>query len=1693
MFQNPRGSIYSLLESAGKDCPNTPALLAPGRKPITYGRLWEHVHQVHSALRRLGVSPNAPVAAALPDGSEMASCFLAVSTATAFAPLNPNYRGSEFEFYLSDLNPGLLIVQQGAGSPAIEIAHTRGIPVVELAPRLEAEAGLFSLEGLPAATAPDFQRSNPADTALILHTSGTTSRPKMVPLTHANLCFSAENIAKSLALTPDDLCLNIMPLFHIHGLVGALLSSLTARSGVVCTPGFHALRFFEWFDEFRPTWYTAVPTMHQSIVARAAQNQQSICRSRLRFIRSASSPLPPQLMTEVEAAFQVPLIEAYGMTEASHQIACNPLPPGIHKPLSVGLPTGCEIAIMDENDSILPAGEIGHVVIRGANVTGGYRNNPEANQSSFWDGWFRTGDQGKIDGDGYVFLTGRTKEIINRGGEKISPREVDEVLMDHPAVTLALAFAVPDSKLGEDVGAAIVLKDGFEITAHDLREFVASRLADFKVPRHIVFVNEIPKGPTGKPQRIGLAKQLGVTEGEAAGKSKRPHVPPRTDTEKRLTDLWKDVLRVETAGADDDFFEAGGDSILGMQLCSRIRAAFSVELSFSELFEARSLKSIAAWLDSHGSERSTPRLSAIQKLARGADAPLSYAQRQFWFLDRFEDGGANFVLPRAFRLHGPLDLEALRHSLNQIVIRHEILRTTFEERDGVPVQIVRPPRTLELPVSDISALPEPGRLVRAQELARQEAWKPIDLSADLMLRASLLRLAPDEHILILTTHHIASDGWSSGLMRRELAELYTAHQEHRSPVLPELTIQYADFAVFQNQSFDRGLFEGQIDYWKKQLAGAPELLHLPADRPRPDRQTYRGGVEYAVLPPRLLGTLKELALTQGTTLYMVLLAAFQTLLHRYSGEQDLVVGSPVAARTDPQTESLVGLFSNVLAVRADLRGDPSFAEFLGRTRETTLGALANQDVPTERLIEQLSIRRSARHPALFQVLFQLRNLAAESVTLGAVTLEPFDFDTGAGQFDLYLELRERSEGLHCALNYNSDLYDGATARRILSHYQALLASLTEAIDKPISKLEILPEDERRQVLIEWNETAVDYSRDAPMHVLIRARAQSTPDAVAVVFRNEQLSYRELDRRANGWAHYLRTHGVKPGTLVGISVERSPDLAIAVLAVLKAGGAYVPLDPQYPKQRLQSMLEDARCPVVVTTSAQARALSIEGAEIVCIDQSRRYDVIPTDDPPEVDVQPDDCAYVIFTSGSTGKPNGVLTEHRSLVNNSQFFAKHIGLTGSDRVLQFNSLNFDTAAEEIFPCWLAGAALVFWPEPKAPSIEEFVEFVDHHRITLVDLPTAYWHEWASEIGPGNLPIPAGLRTVVIGGEKAIAAKLTAWNKSVQGRIRLCNTYGPTEATITSTAYDAPADLFVAEPIPIGRPISNATLYILDRNLQPVPIGIPGELYIGGAGIARGYLNRPELTALRFIANPFRETPDPRLYKTGDRARYVQDGTVEFLGRTDNQVKWRGFRIELGEIEEALAHHPRVRAAACSLLEERGDQPKLVAYVVPESGASLVPDELRKFLKERVPDYMLPSQYILLENLPLTPNGKVDRNALPQPDPFRLSAEPGFVPPRTDLEGQIASIWKDVLGVDGIGVHDNFFDLGGHSLKVMQVLSRLHKSINVDVPLRRVFEGPTVAEIGVAVLEILAEEFEGGELSQILDEIETPRILQQ
>jgi amino acid adenylation domain-containing protein len=1679
-FQSVAGltSVPALLADLAAAAPEATALSAPNRSPLCFSRLWAQVRETARVLNSLGIQRNDRVAVVMADGPEMAALFLSVSAVATCAPLNPAYRAGEFEFYLSDLNPCALIVQADVDSQAIAVARARGIRVLELVPDRDGAAGTFSFRGISAPASGGPTLAEPEDTALIVHTSGSTDTPKQVGHTHAIVTKAGRNLAESLRLTAEDRYLSIMPLFHAVG-IDFLMAALTARSASICTPGFHAVQFFEWFDEFKPTWYAAVPTMHQSILARAAEHRASISTSQLRFIRSGSAAMSNELLLELERTFGVPVSIGYGMTETC-QITSNLLPPEIRRPHSVGRALGCEVAVMDAAGAILPAEQEGEVVVRGGCVIAGYLNNAEATRKSFAGGWFHTGDQGRLDRDGYLFLTGRLKEIINRGGEKIAPLEVDEALMSHPAVLQATAFAFPDAQLGEDIGAAVVLRPGAAATALELREFVAGRLANFKVPSRILLVEEIPTGPTGKPLRNGLATTLGLTAEGQAAKAPAPFVAPGTGTEIRLAAIWKDVLGLQSeVGAEDDFFEAGGDSILGVQLCSAIAVKFGVEFSFPRLFDARTVKGIAAQIDQIASDDPGNRRRVIQRSSSMGEFPLSFAQRQHWFLDQFEERGANFIHVNACCLRGPLDVDRLTRSLDSIVARHAILRTTYHQRDGQPYQRVSEAATVVMPVVDLRDLPEAERPQRVLQLAREESWHRFDLSVDHPFRAKLLQVHAEEHVLLLGMHHIASDGWSFRLILQELSEAYSARCEGRDPRLPDLPIQYSDYIQFQHQQFERGCYNLQIEYWKKQMAGSPELLLLPTDRQRPERQSYRGGVEVLDLPLQLAAELKAFGLRQHATLHMVLLSAFQVLLHRYSGEEDLVVGSPIAGRTHPETANLIGLFSKVLPMRSVLSGDPSFEEFVGRTRQAALDAQANQDAPTEKWIEQLSIHRSARHPALFQVMFLLQNLATETAQLGPVALTPLDFDPGIGQFDLSLDVRERQQGLHCALNFNADLYDGATAGRILRHYRTILEAIVSDSSVPISRLNILPEDERRQLLTEWNQTAADYPRESSISSLIEAQARAFPESIAVEFQGEQLTYRELDRRANGMAHRLRALGAQRGVLIGVALQRSTALAVSLLAILKSGGAYVPLDPEYPQARLTSMIEDAGCPLLITTSAREGDFTNLGIRILLADGET---FAPADEPPSEGAMPLDGAYVIFTSGSTGRPNGVQVQHRALVNNSVFFAKRAELLRGDRVLQFNSISFDTAVEEMFPCWLAGGTLVFWPEPKAPSIVEFLDFVDRQKVTLLDLPTAYWHEWASEMAHGNLRFPASIRTVVIGGEKALAPKLAAWNRAVAGRAKLLNTYGPTEATITATTYEVPAE-DSPDPLPIGRPNDNTTLYILDRHMQPVPIGIPGELYIGGDGVSPGYLNRTELTAQRFVPNPFRGLSAPRIYKTGDRARYLVDGNVEFLGRLDEQVKWRGFRIELGELELALARHPQVRAAACCLSGNAAGC-ALVAYLVSENGHEPAVEDLRGFLRMQLPDYMVPSHWVFLEALPLTRSGKVDRSALRERVPAERPSSTALIAPRTDLEREIAAAWMDVLQLERVGISENFFDLGGHSLMVIQVLSRLRNALHVDVPIRRVFEGPTIGEMAIAVLDTFAASLSEEEQAEILQD---------
>ena len=1044
--------------------------------------------------------------------------------------------------------------------------------------------------------------------------------------------------------------------------------------------------------------------------------------------------------------------------------------------------------------------------------------------------------------------------------------------------------------------------------------------------------------------------------------------------------------------------------------------------------------------------------------------PLSFSQQRLWFFNQLEPDSCAYNIPAAVRLTGLLNISALSHSISEILRRHEALRTTFTTVDGQPVQTINPAFSCTLPLIDLQALSQAEREQETLRLARAEAQRPFDLEKGPLLRVTLLRLEEQAHVILFTMHHIVSDGWSTGILIRELTTLYTAYDSGQSCNLPELPIQYVDFAVWQRQWLQGEVLNKQLNYWKQQLGGDLPVLELPTDRPRPAIQTDQGATQSFTLSPSLTAALKNLSHQEGVTLFMTLLAAFKVLLHRYTQQDDILVGTPIANRNRSEIEGLIGFFINTLVLRSNLAGNPTFKQLLAQVREVTLGAYAHQDLPFEQLVEELQPERDLSHSSLFQVMFILQNAPTETLHLPNLTLNPLTVESKTANFDLTLSMVETEAGLKGGIEYNTDLFNADRITRMLGHLQTLLAGIIAYPQQTISDLPLLTATEYQQIITTWNSNKIDVPQQC-IHQLFEAQVNKTPDAVAVVFKNEQLTYRKLNQRANQLAHYLQKLGVGPEALVGICVERSLLMVVGLLAVLKAGTAYVPLDPTYPQERIAFMLSNAQVSVVLTQEHLLANLQNYPAQIVCIDHAELIEPQPQHNPVS-QTKPDNLAYVIYTSGSTGKPKGVMIAHRSLVNFTQAAIKEYKITASDRILQFASISFDAAAEEIFPSLAQGATLVLRTDEMLDSIPIFLEHCSQQSLTVLDLPTAFWQQLTTEFSSSKLTLPPSLRLVIIGGEKALLDKLSTWQQNIGLQVRLVNSYGPTETTVVATVCDLSGQTFKQE-IPIGQPISNIKTYILDPFLQPVPIGVPGELYIGGVGVARGYLHQPDLTAEKFIPNPFSNEANSLLYKTGDLVRYRNNANIEFLGRVDNQVKIRGFRIELGEIEAKLIQHSVVQDSVVIVREDNPGNKRLIAYIVPNTqnyelrNNSELISRLRQSLKGSLPEYMIPSTFVLLEKLPLTPNGKIDRRALPKPGLQEF--ENNFVAPRTDTEIVLAKLWCEVLGLEKLGVNNNFFEMGGNSLLTTQLIMKIRSYFQVNLPLRVLFESPTVNSLAI------------------------------
>ncbi len=1041
---------------------------------------------------------------------------------------------------------------------------------------------------------------------------------------------------------------------------------------------------------------------------------------------------------------------------------------------------------------------------------------------------------------------------------------------------------------------------------------------------------------------------------------------------------------------------------------------------------------------------------------RAGRARLSTSQEHLWVLHQLVPDSPVYNVPAVVRLAGALNAEVVERSLAEIVRRHEVLRTRFERHQGGPVPVVVEAPEVLLEREDLTAVPAAEREARMLERANQEARRPFDLEQGLLLRSLLLRLGDEDHLLMLTLHHVVAEGWSVALLFGELERLYAAFLEGQASPLEPLPIQYADYARWQRQRMRGDALDGELEYWRRQLAGELPVIKLPSDRPRPPVKTFGGAWCSLRLPPELVQATSALARSQGVTLFMVMLATYQTLLHRYSGQSDILVGSPIAGRNRAEAEQLIGVFINTLVMRTDLSGKPTFEQLLGRVRETAVGAFSHQEIPFEHIIKKLRPDRHLSHTPVFQVMFAMQNTPLPALELAGLApgrvLDPSLVHNGTTKVDLAMFVEQSGDGLDVGCEYSTDLFDSATIERLLGHYQTLLAAAVAAPSERLSRLPLLTEAERHQLAVEWNDTATRYP-DQAVHELFEQQAAERPDTVAVVFGEAQLTYLELDRQANRLARFLCQCGVRPESRVGVCLDRSLDLLVTLIAILKAGGSYLPLDPTYPRQRLAFMLEDAGAEVVLTQESLLDRLAQSEARTVCLDRQDAPRAERSAEPPRLPAHPDQLAYVIYTSGSTGRPKGTNVSHQAVVRLVRQ-TDYVSFSPDEVFVQLAPIAFDASTFEIWGPLLNGGRIAIYPS-ETPSLDGLAGFIANHAVTTLWLTAPLFHRLVDH-QPEAL---GGLRQLVAGGDVLDPARVRTALDHLKGG-SLINGYGPTESTTFTCCHTMNRADGLRPTVPIGRPIRNTRVYVLDARMGPVAIGVPGELYIAGAGLARSYLGLPPLTAGRFVPDPFATTPGERLYRTGDLVSYLLDGRIEFIGRQDFQVKVRGFRVELGEIEAALAASPEVRDSVVLARDDMGEDKRVVAYVVPTDPDAATPEALKGLLAAHLPDHMVPSVVVLLDELPVLASGKIDRGALPVPS-ARPILERSYDAPRNQVESTIAEIWREVLGVALVGRDDAFFDLGGNSLMLVEVHARLGELLDYKLSLLDLFRYPTISSL--------------------------------
>ncbi|MFY0566439.1 amino acid adenylation domain-containing protein [Archangium lansingense] len=1620
-------TLHELFESQVLRTPDAEALV-DGSRSLTYAQLNTRANQLAHSLRALGVTTETPVGICSRRSADLVVGLLGILKAGGlYVPLDPAYPRERLGFIVEDAQLRFLVAQSEVTASLPE--HSAHVLL------LDKDSESLSR----ASTSNPSRAAFSSNLAYLIYTSGSTGRPKGVSIEHRNAVsflswartvFSPELLSGLLASTSIAFDLSVFELFLPLSLGGTVILAGNALE----LPSLPAAQ--------RVSLVNTVPSAMSELLRSGG------LPSSVRVVNLAGEPLAASLVQQLYQQPGLSLVyDLYGPSEtttySTFTLRHSDKPPTIGRPIS-----GTQVYLLDERLQPVPTGVPGEVFISGAGVSRGYLGRPELTAERFIPNPFsttpgarmyRTGDLAKYRADGNLEYLGRTDFQVKVRGFRIELGEIESVLDTHPGVRQVVVVAREDRPGDKRLVAYLTPSSAQAPSTAELRTHLKQHLPEHMVPSTFVVLEQLPLTPNGKINRKALPAP------EASNDTAAGYIAPRTPTEEKLASIWSEVLSVPRVGAEDNFFELGGHSLLATRVLSRLRTAFQVELPVRALFEAPTLSALALKIDEAQSSRSSSRASPLISIGRTSDIPLAFSQQRLWFLDQLEPGSPVYNIPSALRFSGRLDTEALRRAFEALVARHESLRTTFSSRDGQPIQVISPTLSIPLEVLDLSDVPASEREARAQELAHQETQRPFELAHGPLLRTCLLRLAPDEHVLLVTMHHIVSDGWSMGVLVREVAALYTAFASGQQPSLPPLPIQYPDFALWQRSWLQGEVLDSQLRYWKQQLSGAPAHLELSTDKPRPPVQTFRGSSIPVSLPKALSESLKSLSTRLGVTPFMTLLAGFQVLLSRYSRQDDISVGSPIAGRRNTEFEGLIGFFINTLVLRSRLSPEASFRELLLQVRDTTLGAYEHQDLPFEKLVEELQPQRDLSRPPFFQVMFILQNANSGTLRLPGLSLHPVEMRSSTAKFDWTLALADTPDGFAGGLEYNTDLFEHDTVARAMEHLRILLEAAVSNPETRLSELPLLSSAEKHKLLVEWNNLPLDYPREATLHELFESQVLRTPDAEALVDGSRSLTYAQLNARANQLAHSLRTLGVTTETPVGICSRRSADLVVGLLGILKAGGLYVPLDPAYPRERLGFIVEDAQLRFLVAQSEVTASLPEHSAHVLLLDKDSDVLARASTSNPSRAAFSSNLAYLIYTSGSTGRPKGVSIEHRNAVSFLSWARTVFSPELLSGLLASTSIAFDLSVFELFlPLSLGGTVILAGNALELPSLPAA------QRVSLVNTVPSAMSELLRSGG-----LPSSVRVVNLAGEP-LAASLVQQLYQQPGLSLVYDLYGPSETTTYSTFTLRHSD----KPPTIGRPISGTQLYLLDERLQPVPTGVPGEVFISGAGVSRGYLGRPELTAERFIPNPFSAEPGARMYRTGDLAKYRADGNLEYLGRTDFQVKVRGFRIELGEIESVLDTHPGVRQVVVVAREDRPGDKRLVAYLTPSGTQATSTSELRTHLKQHLPEHMVPSVFVVLEQLPLTPNGKINRKALPAPETSNDTAA-GYIAPRTPTEEKLASIWSEVLSVPRVGAEDNFFELGGHSLLATRVLSRLRTAFQVELPVRALFEAPTLSAL--------------------------------